>query len=359
MELVNLLTILYYAASFILLLITLVVLTIVVYHLRNKIKEKKYSNKKKKWEHYLFKYLAGEITIKEAAGLMDSNYFYLYDFIKPYLKNLKGDDFEKIKKLLKENGMNKFFLEKLKNGRKDEKIKAAVFLGKIKSEKALPLLEIYLDSDNKDLQTVSIWAVADIGARRLFFKVLKLTLKERRFTFEILTEILIRFGRDICGQIEDFLKDNFYRENKLEIILGVPEYQVLALFYDIFGYFRYYPGVQLMEPILTPDCNDEVLIHIFKALVKMEYPVDKDLSPFLKHDNWVVRSQAARYTGVIKAEGYLEELLFLISDSNWWVRYYSAWAILKTGQIDVLKDIIKSEKKGKEMSKYVLAQNNI
>lgn len=353
------LTILYYAASFIFLIILLVVLTIIVYHLKNKRKEKKYSNYKKKWEHYLFKYLAGEITIKEASGQMNSNYFYLYDFIKPYLKNLKGDDFEKIKKLLKENGMNKFFLEKLENGRKEEKIKAAVFLGKIQEEKALPLLEVYLDSDNKDLQTVSIWAAADIGDQRLFFKVLKIVLKESRFTFEILTEILIRFGRDICAQIGDFLKDNFYKENKLEIILGVPEYQVLSLFYDIFGYYRYYPGVQLMEPTLTPDYNDEVLIHIFKALVKMEYPVDKDLSPFLNHENWVVRSQAARYTGVIEADNHLEELQFLINDSNWWVRYYSAWAILKTGNIEILKDIIKSEKKGKEMSEYVLAQNNI
>jgi len=352
-------TILYYAVSVIMFLIVLVILTIIVYHLKNRRKEKKYHNQKKKWEHYLFKYLAEEINIEEAASILNSNYFYLYDFIKPYLKNLKGDDFEKIKQLVKENGMNKFFLEKLEQGRKEEKIKAAVFLGKVEEKKALPLLEVYLDSDNEDLQTVSIWAIADIGEQRLFFKILKIVLKESRFTFEILTEILIRFGRNICGEIEVFLKENFYQENKLEVILGVPEYQALSLFFDIFGYYRYHPGVQLMEQVLIPEYNNEVLIHIFKSLVKMEYPVDKDLSVFLTHDDWVVRSQTARYIGVINADGYLEELQALINDSNWWVRYYSAWAILKTGNIGVLKDIIKNEKKGKEMSEYVLAQNNI
>ncbi|RAK06366.1 HEAT repeat protein [Halanaerobium saccharolyticum] len=185
---------------------------------------------------------------------------------------------------------------------------------------------------------------------------MKIVLNESSFTFEGLSEILIRFGEESCYQIKDFLEKNFRKENNLEEILEVPEYQSLSLFFDIFGYFRFIPGVEIMVSTLNEDYNEEVLIHIFKALAKIEYPIDKDLVPFLNHKSWVVRSQAAHYLAEIKDSNYLPDLKKLLSDQNWWVRYYSAQAIFELGKEDLLIEIIKNKEPGYEMGKYILDQ---
>lgn len=347
---------LYYFSSALVLLIMTIILIIIIYHILHKRRNKIFEQKTEKWEKTLFQYLNDDLDLEETAALMNGSYFYLYDFLKPYLKNLKGNDFEKLKKLTQKNNMVDFFLKKLKQGNREEKIKAAAFLGKLGEKRALPLLKEHLNSEDKNLMTASIWAIADIGEKELFFEVLKTVLNESNFTFEALTEILIRFGEESCYQIKIFLENNFFKENKLEEILGVPEYQSLSLFFDIFGYFRFIPGVEIMVSILDKDYNEEVLIHIFKALVKIEYPVDKDLSPFLYHKNWVIRSQAARYLGEIKDDNYLSDLKKLLTDQNWWVSYYAALAIFELGKEEFLIEIVKNKERGYKMAVYILDQ---
>jgi len=333
-----------------------IVLIIITYHLLHKRRTKIFKQKKEEWEKFLFQYLDDDLKLEEAAAEMNDSYFYLYDFLKPYLKNLKGNDFEKLKKLTKTNKMVDFFLQKLEKGNREEKIKAAAFLGKLGEKRALPLFKEYLNSNDKNLMTASIWAIADIGEQELFFEVLKTVLKESSFTFEALTEILIRFGEESCYQIKKFLENNFSEENNLEEILGVPDYQSLSLFFDIFGYFRFVPGVEIMVSTLDSEYNEEVLIHIFKALVKIEYPIAKDLTPYLNHNSWVVRSQTARYLAKIKNNDYLLELKKLLTDEKWWVRYYAALAIFKLGKEEVLIDIVKNKRPGYEMGIYILDQ---
>ncbi|MGM0500117.1 MAG: HEAT repeat domain-containing protein [Bacillota bacterium] len=345
---------LYYFSGALFLLIMTIVLIIITYHILHKRRDKIFKQKKEKWEIFLFQYLDNDIDLEEAAAAMNDSYFHLYDFLKPYLKNLKGNNFEKLKKLTQKNKMVDFFLQKLEKGNREEKIKAAAFLGKLGEKRALPLLKEYLNSNDKNLMTASIWAIADIGEQELFFEVLKTVLKESSFTFEALTEILIRFGEESCYQIKSLLENNFFAENNLEEILGVPEYQSLSLFFDIFGYFRFVPGVEIMVSILDVEYNEEVLIHIFKALVKIEYPIDKDLTPYLDHDSWVVRSQTARYIAEIKDSNYLLELKQLLTDQKWWVRYYAALAIFELGNEELLIDIVKNKRPGYEMGIYIL-----
>jgi HEAT repeat protein len=111
-----------------------------------------------------------------------------------------------------------------------------------------------------------------------------------------------------------------------------------------------------MVSTLNPDYNEEVLIHILKALVKIEYPVEKDLKLFLDHESWVVRSQTARYLAEIKDDNYLAELKELITDQNWWVRYYAALAIFELGKKEILIEIVKNKEPGYEMGRYILDQ---
>ncbi|MGP3778761.1 HEAT repeat domain-containing protein [Halanaerobium saccharolyticum] len=348
----------YYTAAGVILLILLVVFLIVFYHLKNRKNERMINSRREKWEQILFQYLADEISLEKAAAGMNSDYIYLYQFLKPYIKNLKGDDFEQLKELTAANGMNDYFLNRLQTADRSGKIRAAVFLGKMEVEAAVEQLRENLNSEDKNLQTVSIQALADIGEQQLFFEVLKVMLKKSTFTFEALTEISIRFGEDICPKIKEFLEKEKW-DKRIEAVFEVPEFQILSLFFDIFGYYRYLPGLESMLQYLDPQNNEEVLIHIFKALVKMEYPIEQDLTEFLTSENWVIRSQAARYLAVTGDPKYLDQLYELITDSNWWVSYYSALAVFKIGRGEILKEIVENDRAGKEMSRYVLAQNNI
>jgi HEAT repeat protein len=348
----------YYTAAGVILLILLVVFLIVFYHLKNRKNERMINSRREKWEKILFQYLADEISLEKAAAGMNSDYIYLYQFLKPYIKNLKGDNFEQLKELTAANGMNDYFLNRLQTADRSGKIRAAVFLGKMEVGAAVEQLRENLNSEDKNLQTVSIQALADIGEQQLFFEVLKVMLKKSTFTFEALTEISIRFGEDICPKIKEFLEKE-KRDKRIEAVFEVPEFQILSLFFDIFGYYRYLPGLESMLQYLDPQSSEEVLIHIFKALVKMEYPIEQDLTEFLTSENWVIRSQAARYLAVTGDSKYLDQLYELITDSNWWVSYYSALAVFEIGRGEILKEIVENDRAGKEMSRYVLAQNNI
>ncbi|WP_111573029.1 HEAT repeat domain-containing protein [Halanaerobium saccharolyticum] len=161
---------LYYLAGGLIIFILLIILIIIIYHLQYKRRNRIFEQKKKEWEEILFQYLNDDLSLEKTAAVMNDSYFYLYDFLKPYLKNLRGDDFEKLRQLVQKNKMIDFFLLKLKKGNREEKIKAAAFLGKVREKRALPLLKDYLNSEDKSLMTASIWAIADIGEQEFFFR---------------------------------------------------------------------------------------------------------------------------------------------------------------------------------------------
>jgi len=77
---------LYYFSSALFLLIMTIVLIIITYHLLHKRRTKIFKQKKEEWEKFLFQYLDDDLKLEEAAAEMNDSYFYLYDFLKPYLK---------------------------------------------------------------------------------------------------------------------------------------------------------------------------------------------------------------------------------------------------------------------------------
>ena len=123
-------------------------LSILIYHFKDLIYNKKFKNKKENWEEVFFEFLNKEITLNEAVEYFPRKYNYLYDFFKPYLKNIKGEDFFRIKELIKELEMDKYYLKRLKNGRRKKKVKASVFLGIIGKKKAIPYFKEYIYKDD-------------------------------------------------------------------------------------------------------------------------------------------------------------------------------------------------------------------
>jgi len=350
-------SLLYFIIYFLLFLVLSILAFILIYHFKDIIHEKRLETKSEKWEKLLNGYLNDEMSLKTISNKLPRDYNYLYDFFKPYLKNGDENDFYKLKKLIQKIEMDEYYLKKLKKGIRKKKIRAAVFLGKINEKMALPLLKRYIYKDDELLRNASMWAIAEIGELNLYLEVLKVVLNKTSMTFEALTELSIHFGRDICFTVEDLLEKYLRGDIDFKEKIGINNHAITALFIDILGYYRFKRSKGLLKRILTGDqkyYDDEVLIHIFKTLVKIETPLKVELKKFLLHSNWVVRSQSARYVGKIKNDNYIDELVKLLNDEKWWVRYYASEALLKIGKVDLLKEISNTDHKRAEISNYIL-----
>ena len=69
---------------------------------------------------------------------------------------------------------------------------------------------------------------------------------------------------------------------------------------DLLAFFRYAPAAPILRELLRVSPHEEVVIHLVKALGALK---DSEaiplLEPLLKHDNWVIRTQAAKALAAI------------------------------------------------------------
>jgi HEAT repeat protein len=333
---------------------------LIIFHLKLKYKEVKVIRVKEKYSSIIDKYLQKNINLKKAASYFkdDIDYELLKSFFKPYLKEYEGIKFERLKQLIMEIGLNEYFSKKLNSNNRKEKLKAVSFLGKLEDKNTLVEIKKLLDSNDRLTITTAAWAISEMEETNLLQPVMKALFNKTNMTYEAITELLVNFGEDMCDDLIQYI--NLYFENNNFFIhkFEIEDFKVLSVFVDIFGFFRYEKSLPVLEKLLFKNENSEVRIHIFKTLVKIGKPTYVNLHKFLQSDNWVIRSQCARYIGIIKAKQYSSFLIKLLKDENWWVGYYAARSLWKMDKIDMMKEIIINNKPGTRMCKYIFAQHN-
>ena len=353
LELMDLLIILIIAMA---VLILFFLLYILISHFSNWRRNNFYNKKREEWEEVLYSYISGEITTSRAVGLLTGNYLVLWNFLKPYLTDLKGEEREKIIILARASGLTSYFFKKLKKGKKKEMITAASALGKLEERKVITHLKRMLFSNDTVEMTFAAKAIADLGETSYLILVFRKLLNDTYTTYEGISEIAVRFGQGICLPIKNLVQEWLDGERDLAETFQVPEEQVLSLMVDILGYYRYFDAAPQLENALQQTDNNEVIIHIFKALAQLEYPVSIALTPFLSHPDWIIRSQAVKYIGKMQDRTYNEEVKELLKEDNWWVRYYAAQALYLIGEAPYLQQLSSLEDNRAEMSQYILYQ---
>lgn len=320
-------------------------------------RENIYQQKKDEWEDTLYSYLADDISIDEATAKMKGDYFNLWRLLTPYLTNLKGDDREKIVKLVQEIGLTDYFLNIARKGkRRRKRVSAMSALGKLGEKRVSPFLQNMLNSKDTIEMTFAAKAIADIGDTNLILPVFRRMLTDTYTTFEGITEIAVRFGEDICPPIKNIIKEWLDGKRDLEESFGVPIDQSLSLLVDTLGYYRFTEAGTQLEKILEKSDDNEVIIHVLKALSTMGYPVTISLTSFINHEDWIIRSQATKYIGKIKDDTYKEKIKKLLDDENWWVRFYAAKALYNFGELSYLELISSFEDRKGEISRYILSK---
>ena len=348
--------------NLIILVIAFIILTIFLFimghHLIIYWREKRLNKKQKEWEPVLYQYLGDEIKLEEVVEQIEGDFHNLWHFLEPYCNNLSGEDFQKLRYFAIQSGMITYFKQELKEKNNKRKVRAALVLGKLQEESALPFLKEMLESDEMEVLIAAIKAIAEIGDLSLIITILKRMFNFTYFTFEGMMELLVLFDNEICKPLKALLHEREAGVRDFEETFGVAEEQVLALIIDLLGYYRHFEVIKYLENLLKESESEEVIIHIFKALARMEMPVDVDLSPFLISESWVIKSQAAKYIATVRDKKYVAEIKNLLTDDNWWVRYHAARALFNLGEVDLLERIATNDDIAANMSRYILSLEN-
>jgi HEAT repeat protein len=334
--------------------IGVVLLIMLVTHLKRYWQQEKLSFRRQNWEQTLAAYLQGGMSLKEASQKVGTEYYLLWSVLDPHIKEGTELELEKIKLLAAEIGMKDFLLKKLKQGNGREKIRAAVILGKLGEESALPYLKELLTADRPAAVIAASRAIAEIGETSLVFNVVQALFTKTHITFEGMSQVLTDFGSGICPQLADWLRRWLAGEENLAEEFEASVHQPLSLFIDLIGYNNYFKARDLLADMLNKVNNEEVLIHIFKTLARFKKSITVDLTPYLTHDNWVIRSQTAKFIGVSSTAGYVEKLVERLGEESWWVRFHSGQGLFRLGKEGMLEKLAQADDTRSEMSRYIL-----
>lgn len=334
--------------------------TLIIFHLRLKYKEIQIEKMEEKYSTVLDRYIQDVINLEETTKYFkaDINHKLIKEFFRPYLKEYKGEQFERLKNLIHKIGLNEYYYKKLNSFNRKEKLKAVSFLGKLEDRNSLKKIEKLLDSNDKLTIITAAWAISEMEETELLQPVIRTLFNKSNMTYEAITELLVNFGEDMCDDLIEFINEYFKSDKYFIKNFETEDFKVLSVFIDILGFFRYQKSLPVLEKLLFENDHSEVRIHIFKTLVKIGKPINADLHKFLESDNWVIRSQCARYIGKIRAQKYSSYLIKLLKDENWWVGYYAAQSLWEMNKIGMMKDIINNNKPGARMCKYIFAKHN-
>jgi len=356
-------------------MIILLLAAMVMSRLLVSLNSQKYRLKTQEWEDIYLSYLYGDLSLEEAAGLMEGEKpYWLWKFFAPYLEVLDGHDFEKTKTLCREIGLIHHYQKKLHRGGAAGKAVAARVLGALRCRESVSEMLNLLHSKTPFL----VWAAAQGLAKSKetdpFFPTAQALLGNTFFTYEGATEILAGFGENVGPQIVWYLEKEV--EQLPEVGVGqninssksivrkdmVDPVDFRSMMIDLLGFFKYRQALPLLQNLLEK-ADEETTVHILKAFLNMgEVPANLDLKPYLEHRYWVVRNFSARVwklTGDRQALPVLEKLL---SDQNWWVRFNAAEALGSAGQPGL--EILKQKSAGDEqvaaaISSYALSRSEV
>ncbi|MEJ6950748.1 HEAT repeat domain-containing protein [Natronospora cellulosivora (SeqCode)] len=335
-------------------------LTILLYHSILYWQEKLYISKKEKWGPVFLQYLNEEIDLDKAADILNCDFSFLYKLFLGYLSNhnkVDRKDLYRLRALASKIGILDYYIKRLNSMSKKRRLRAISFLAKIEEVSVLNIYQKNLNDKDERIMLASCRAIARIGEHSLFVPVLRNLFNRTNMTFEGISDIMIIFGKGVSKDIQLLLEDYIDGKKDLAALFAVEEFVSLSLLIDILGYFKYKPAVKILEELLRREDNNEVIIHIFKALKKIGEVIAEDLHDYILNEDWVIRSQAVGYISTIRDSRYKEELESLLSDEHWWVRYYAAQALYEIGEKDLLIKITSASVFASDITRYVLAQN--
>ncbi len=367
-------------ASSVLLFFFLVI--IVTMRLLTSREEKEYLRCEKTWEIIFINYMLNHTTLDVISTefMKQKNFKHFVRFLNPYLEMLDGKDFEAVKDLSREIGLIWHYRLGLNSRSVYRKAEAAKILGILRCRESLPERIRLLNSNNLVLVLAAAQGLAASGDLRTFRPVVKKLLGKTEYTYEGITEILSRYGENICDPLIVMLDDYSTKitknpdhyltikkiDNKFKAAkrsaLNIDSRVLVILLIDLLSHYQYRKALPVLSRLLK-QADSETTIHILKAFLRIgSLPDHFDPQPYLLHPDWVVRNFAVQAIELKKDQIFLPTLKKLLDDEQWWVRFHSAKVLLSFGEAgrNILKQSTNiSDTRSAAIASYILSTERI
>lgn len=291
--------------------------------------------KQNEWEKILLNYLDDNNPRKNTLynyRIKFKDWIVFAEFVENYLLDLKGEDYEKIIIFLWKIGFYNNLMRALKKSDKWEKSYSAYFLGLMKYKKAEMEL-IKMASDKSPLVSISsLGALNRIGSTFNIYNFIKDMAANESLSAANISEMISSHGAKINPLLIDLLKDT-----------GLPPWAKRKII-DIIISRGVIESIDTVISLAERSEYPELIIGCIKAMG--EFGSENSI-PFLlaqlSSQNWVIRSQTVKALGNAGVPGVIPSLKNkLLNDDNFFVKLYSAQAIMQFGEsgINELKSVL-------------------
>lgn len=298
-----------------------------------------------KFEPLLWDLMADQIHPNQFSSQISPNERgSLQEFLLPYLESLRGEAHDKLIAVVQETGLVQLLLQQAQSTEEWKQARGIFFLGLIREQKVLELLDHGLTSNNVFWFYPSVIALARNGLLS-FPKVIE-TLKNRTdWTEHLAISILAEFGVGVCPALLATLSQG---EKSLKI-------QQLAI--AVLAHFGYQGSEPILRDYIRFAEHRELRIRALRAWSLLQLGFFDGIAQAMEDHDWGVRAAAVTALGSSQAVNEAMRARPLLRDESWWVRLRAAQAMKKLGarsEIYALLDNPLEDRYAQDMLRYVL-----
>jgi hypothetical protein len=234
-----------------------------------------------------------------------------------------------VRRLCREVGFTDRLLEDLVQSRDPlSRAAAAKTLGRLREKTALETALDLLHADDPAVVLAAADAITSLHEVRQFLPVFRAVYGRTPITLHGAAGLLSGFGSAVCPVIHRLLIDLAARGRGSfaldaaggldpEKSVGSDDVAAQVVMVDLLAFYGYLPAAPTLLRLLRTAKDDEVLIHLVKALAKVgNSAAFPGLSELLAHSNWVVRSQGAEALSALHALGAVPYIRPLLDDES-------------------------------------------
>jgi hypothetical protein len=323
------------AIIFLIMAVLLLMIYALYIRMKNSFRDAYIKIKQNEWEKIILNYLddnnPGKNTLYNYR-IKFKDWIIFAEFVENYLLDLKGEDYEKIITFLWKIGFYNNLMKAIKKSDKWEKSYSAYFLGLMKYQKAeMELIKMALDKSPL-VSISSLGALNRIGSTFNIYNFIKDMAANESLNAANISEMIASHGTKINPLLIDLLKDaSIPPKAKRKII-------------DIIVSRGVIESIDTIISLAERSEDTELIIGCIKAMSEFG---SENAIPFLlgqlSSQNWVIRSQTVKALGNTGVSDVIPSLKNkLINDNNFFVKLYSAQAIMQFGEsgMNELKSIL-------------------
>ncbi|MBF0709311.1 hypothetical protein IQ283_22200 [Alkalihalobacillus hwajinpoensis] len=293
-----------------------------------KVRSNRFEQKKGNWKVYYLEHITpyiqghGELQLPKEPYMIEA----FEDVLTRYYSLMKGDnDTSRRIEELAETTLEDYYKKRLLHNRWSIRMNT---LHRIEKFRMISLVEqcvgLYKEKRTSELESIQVLRIlGNLQDERIYTILLSEEKEYPNFYY-----------LDLFGRLDEDLLDRF-----IGTIEEFPQWIQLSLIEAMgdSGEYKYLPAIESFI-----DSKDtEFRIRALKSLVKYGYVTNANkIKPSLHASSWQERMMAARLVKPLKDSRFLDDLLILLTDENWWVRTTAAESIIvqQNGQA-ILEDV--------------------